>query len=934
MTATNIGMRVAEATAFLTTLVGDADTGHIVVWTLQDGRSRFFDLAEHGSIPKAAAIGVGLSADHDVYFSVCPTAQALSERQRGTGAQAKVVPAIWIELDVKPGAFASLDAALAFVRSCPIAPSLIVCSGGGIHVYWLLKEPLILESPAENQEVASILRRWQLKLKRDAARIGVGIDSTADLARVLRPVGTYNHKTGAPRLVELIHDDAGARYTIADIEDLLPDDLPRDDEAPAAPEEGKRKLSEQQIAAIAAAVGSYWIDSKRHTLALLLAGWMATNEVSEASARDVVRRCSHLAGDRNPEAKQNNVRDTYTKLRAGVRPVGWKGLTEELPKETLQALHDVLAVKLTAGGVNSNGHKKHDPGGSAPTEPIYEAPRISAQDQNIPEVSAAAWQALQRANSNAWLVSFGDVLARIGTDVDGTPRLREVTEDVLNHELARAAYWWRTVKDPQSGVSVEKHARVPPAIAKDMLAARNYPVPPLSRFVRIPVFARDGSLHDRPGYDPQTRSYYAPQPGVQIPPVPVSPTAADLKRAKSLIFDELLGDFPFAGDAERANALSMLIETAVRDLIDGPTPLRLIEAPTAGSGKGLLVDALVMPAIGRTVSVMPAADDDDEWRKKITSQLLKSPPAILIDNVTKPIDSGSLAAALTTTTYSDRQLGGNKMIDLPVRCLWLMTANNPTMSTEIARRTVRIRLDPKVDRPWERTNFRHENLREWVLANRGDLIWATLVLVRHWFDEGAEPGTKRLGSYESWSGVIGGILASAGVDGFLTNLADFYEVSDLEGAIWRQFVAAWFEKFGENETGVAELFAIAETVDGFDFGRGSERAQKTVFGIALNKQRDRVIGDYRIVQTRVVQRAKRWRLLRTSGNPFEALYRDDQRTGNATDDVNLVNVSEPFTESPRENTATNSVHEPSEVRLGSPGSHDFTDDDGFDDVPF
>ena len=120
--------------------------------------------------------------------------------------------------------------------------------------------------------------------------------------------------------------------------------------------------------------------------------------------------------------------------------------------------------------------------------------------------------------------------------------------------------------------------------------------------------------------------------------------------------------------------------------------------------------------------------DDDEWRKRITAQLREGHAVILIDNVTRPLDSGVLAAALTATMWTDRLLGKNETVRVPVRCVWLVTANNPVVSTELARRFVRIRLDPKVDRPWQREGFRHADLRGWAVAHRGDLVAAALTL--------------------------------------------------------------------------------------------------------------------------------------------------------------------------------------------------------------
>ena len=117
----------------------------------------------------------------------------------------------------------------------------------------------------------------------------------------------------------------------------------------------------------------------------------------------------------------------------------------------------------------------------------------------------------------------------------------------------------------------------------------------------------------------------------------------------------------------------------------------------------------------------------------------------------------------------------------------LPTGNNPTLSSEIARRTVRIRLDAKRDRPWLRDRFRHPDLRQWVSAHRHELVAAALTLVRTWIatDKPDPTGSSALGMFESWSRVTGGILQVAGVPGFLSNLSDFYESTDTEGEMVR-----------------------------------------------------------------------------------------------------------------------------------------------------
>lgn len=422
------------------------------------------------------------------------------------------------------------------------------------------------------------------------------------------------------------------------------------------------------------------------------------------------------------------------------------------------------------------GMDEHDepPADASPPNFGDGKPTIFAQDQDIPSLSAQAWPALQRGNDPVRLVLFGEVPTRIDKAEDGSPLPQPLTEDRLIYELGRSATFWGFRKDPGTGETRKAIAKVPRDLARDMLASPAFPFPGLLSIVRTPIFAADGRLHIIPGYNATTKAYYHPQADIHIPDVPERPTSDDVSRSIDLI-DELLRDFPFTSDADRANAIGLFLETAARNLIDGPTPFRLISSPTPGTGKGLLADCLLRSAVGRQIGVMPAATDDDEWRKRITAQLVQLPAVVHIDNITKVIDSGEFAAALTGIMWTDRRLGSTTMLRMPIRCIWIGTANNPTMSTEIARRTVQIRLDPGVDRPWQRTGFQHENLRNWVDDHRGELIWASLVLIQHWLTEGAPRSAKFLGSFESWASVMGGIVASAGVDGFLGNLESFYE---------------------------------------------------------------------------------------------------------------------------------------------------------------
>ena len=127
---------------------------------------------------------------------------------------------------------------------------------------------------------------------------------------------------------------------------------------------------------------------------------------------------------------------------------------------------------------------------------------------------------------------------------------------------------------------------------------------------------------------------------------------------------------------------------------------------------------------------MTEGRDEEEWRKRITATLRTGPAAVVIDNIRHRLDSSALSSAITTPCWEDRVLGASETLRARVRCAWIGTGNNPALSGEMARRTVRIRLDAKVDRPWLREGFRHPNLRGWVAERRGDIIDAVLTLCR------------------------------------------------------------------------------------------------------------------------------------------------------------------------------------------------------------
>lgn len=440
---------------------------------------------------------------------------------------------------------------------------------------------------------------------------------------------------------------------------------------------------------------------------------------------------------------------------------------------------------------------------------------------------------------------------------DSGPTIRTLGDDSVRILLARLIRFVRI--DPRTGA--ESAVSPPEHVVKSLRAEPPPELPTLVRIVTAPVVGRDGAFLTTPGYHPGSMTFYAPEEGFSVAPVPDDPTPGDVAAARELLLSPLC-DFSFTTASERAHAVAAMLLLFVRELIRGPTPMHLVTKPTAGSGGSLLCDVFSLVGTGQTAPVGTEIPNDEEGRKRLTSIFLAAEPIVLLDNIHDVVQGSALAAALTSEWWSDRILRESRMVRLPVRCLWLGTGNNPSAKHEMVRRIVRIRLDTGLERPADRPreSFRFPDLKGWVREHRGDLVHAALTLVRAWQRAGSPSGARNLGSYEAWAAVMGGILDVAGIPGFLANLDEFRGETDSEEEANRSFVTAWHDKFGDAVVGVSDLLPVAS--NDLNLGDGTERSQKTRLGRHLGRLRDRVVAGYRVSRAGKDGRAGtiRWRL--------------------------------------------------------------------------
>lgn len=205
---------------FISTLYPTLPAGHwLCVWTNWDQRS-------HWSRAPADADRYALlrAADADVYVGMGLHTEDRGLKQRGRAEQVAAIPGVWADIDVahgvhrKPNLPPDRAAALALLRELPLPWSLLVDSGHGFQVYWLLREAWVFATPEERRRAAALVAGWQALIRTRFGAQGWDVDSTADLSRVLRVAGTVNRKDPTDLCPVTLVEDTGARYTPLDFE--------------------------------------------------------------------------------------------------------------------------------------------------------------------------------------------------------------------------------------------------------------------------------------------------------------------------------------------------------------------------------------------------------------------------------------------------------------------------------------------------------------------------------------------------------------------------------------------------------------------------------------------------------------------------------------------------------------------------------------------
>jgi hypothetical protein len=413
---------------------------------------------------------------------------------------------------------------------------------------------------------------------------------------------------------------------------------------------------------------------------------------------------------------------------------------------------------------------------------------------------------------------------------------------------------------------VEKETTIGDYLAAALHQAAQTKLEKLRFLSRFPVFSPDGKLLANSGYHPEIRAYLT-VPDTFPGPAPIDEALGEL--------DDWLVDFPFQTQADRANCLAFALTPILRLMIGGPVPMVRFEAPVAGTGKTLLVDT-ISNALTEKSEATPLSESVEEIRKVVMSALRDLPPIVHFDNANK-ILGPALAGVITSRWWGDRMLGVMDRKSYPVQCAWAVTINNAQLNREFLRRTVRVRLDSNLPHPENRTEFKHPNIIDYTLTNRGRILGALVGVCSYGLqNRRKDPSRRVLGSFNAWSLLLGEILEACGFSGFLeTTQQDQEQACNPADDAFENFIKRWSEKYGSSPVYTKELTELAAEIHDFPtFSPGGISERST--GWMLRSRRGQMFEDGKIDGPHHSRNGNYW-ILQKSGISEKSEKTEDEK---------------------------------------------------------
>jgi hypothetical protein len=300
-------------------------------WTadVEGKRSYWWEVGKPGLIPKGRL---------NVYFGVHPTANKRNATQRARIVDVAAINCLFAEFDAKHFG-ADKAKALTHVESLPLAPSVLIDSGGGYHCYWLFAESFVITAKAARDRAQKAQAAW--------VQFVGGDQGAKDLARVLRVPGTRNYKPErGPDFpeVKFIRCDLDRLYSLESLEGAIPS-LKESPRPANGPWPTSPTLSREE----------------RYAQAALEGELLKLRSAANGDRNNQLNRSAFALGQLIPPLKRSEVESA---LLSGALAIG---LTESESLATIRSGLDAGEREPRNIPDNGNGRDNHLPEGNAAT---------------------------------------------------------------------------------------------------------------------------------------------------------------------------------------------------------------------------------------------------------------------------------------------------------------------------------------------------------------------------------------------------------------------------------------------------------------------------------------------------------------------------------------------------------------------------------------
>ena len=409
---------------------------------------------------------------------------------------------------------------------------------------------------------------------------------------------------------------------------------------------------------------------------------------------------------------------------------------------------------------------------------------------------------IEIASTNQYFQSGGVIVSVHRDPKTKQTVVRPLTQPGLAMLLSKRCIWFRFSRSSNSYEVCDPPVR---HITSLFDAEYYLHLKPLIGVARQPYLRSDGSLVTTPGYDDQSGIYgdFDPKKYSCID----RPTKEDALHALEVLRG-LLNEFAFSNSCDETAALAGIVTATIRPSL-ATAPMFHITAPQVASGKSYLATVIAnfAGATGTTAYSFP--ENDDECRKLLLAAFLESPAVINFDNVTTDIQPyKSLCSAITEEFMTGRILGLSKTATVGTRTLLLSSGNNVNPIKDMARRTIVINLDPKIESPATRT-FERDPLHE-LSVHREYYVSQALILVRAWLVSKTLPiECKRVASFRQWSDWVRQALLWLDLPDPVSSLYKQMN-NDPDRELLGRFLRSWKSVIGSSPTMIRDALTILE----------------------------------------------------------------------------------------------------------------------------